>query len=173
MRKRSPMRPDKPRNPELPFAKAIMAWSRRHGISQTAIANELGLKHRAVNRWMLGRAMPRADAMTRLLALAARTDIADAHALAKAGGAEPLMQAFEAAKATQSAPPPPPPQLSPRSLANAVVCDAADALGVPTRQVRPAILAAFLEARRIGATFDAIIAGLEEVSGVSRSIDGA
>jgi transcriptional regulator with XRE-family HTH domain len=166
LRRRRRNRPTRPRNPELPFAKALSAFSARHRLSQAHIAREIGLTQRAVNRWVLGRAAPGAETMARLLTFAARFDVADAHALAVAGHAEPMVQALVAAN--QKPPPvPPAPQLSARSLANAVACEAADALGVPTRDVRPALLAAFVEARRIGATFDALIAGFEEARAAS------
>ncbi|MGH7297063.1 MAG: hypothetical protein ACRELB_19150 [Polyangiaceae bacterium] len=47
-------------------------------------------------------------------------------------------------------PPPPPPPPPAGDVVDAVVCAAADAIDVTPREVRPALMAAFTRARRLG-----------------------
>jgi hypothetical protein len=69
-------------------------------------------------------------------------------------------------------PPPPPPPPSTDEIVDAVVCAAAEAMDLMPREVRPALLAAFARARRLGLGFEAIEKRLEHGSRKSASTPG-
>jgi hypothetical protein len=53
-------------------------------------------------------------------------------------------------------PPPPPPPAPVEDVVDAVVCAAAEAIDVTPREVRPALIAAFTRARRLGLGVEAV-----------------
>jgi DNA-binding XRE family transcriptional regulator len=138
------------------------------GMSQGELGELLGSSRRSGQRWEGGGSSPMPKQLHALSALVHPKDPELAAQIAAAGGSTleqlgivppppppaPLSRPIPpprpppAVSAPAPAPPPPPPP--PEDVVDAVVCAAAEAIDVTPRTIRPALLAAFRRARRLG-----------------------
>jgi hypothetical protein len=136
------------------------------GVSQGELGELLGSSRRSGQRWDGGRSSPMPKQLHALSALVHPKDPELAAQIAMAGGSTleqlgivpppppppaplppiPLPRPPPAVPAPAPPPPPPPPE----DVVDAVVCAAAEAIDVMPRTIRPALLAAFRRARRLG-----------------------
>ena len=134
-------------------------------LSQVELAARVGASRRTGQRWDSGQATPSTDQILQLAKLVYPVDADLAARVAAAGGA--TLEALGLAQ--PPAPPPaalapPAPPAQPATVAappadrmvDAVVCVAADEMGVPPRAVRRAVLAAFTRARELGLGVEAV-----------------
>jgi DNA-binding XRE family transcriptional regulator len=121
-------------------------------LNQEELADRVGSSTRTVQRWEVGRSAP-APFHIHALADAAR-------ALDPALAAQ--LDAFAPRAPAKAADPAPAPALAPSTpvLVDAIVCAAAEAMGVSPQAVRPALLAAFARARDVGLDADSVAAVL-------------
>lgn len=119
------------------------------GLKPSALTRHLGLTARTAGRWKAGDSSPLPRHLRQLALDVQARDAKLAALLAQAGGAT-----------LESIQPRPRPELS--AFADAVVCAAADAMGVTPRAVRPALAAAVARAKSLGVK-------LEELSFSERS----
>jgi hypothetical protein len=119
-----------------------------HVGSQGALGVLLGSSERTGQRWETGRSHPGHDALAHLATLVYPHDASLAAQVAAAMGTN--LVALGIARPPAPPPPPPPPPLPAEDVVDAVVCAAAEAIDVTPREVRPALMAAFTRARRLG-----------------------
>jgi DNA-binding XRE family transcriptional regulator len=121
-------------------------------VSQHGLAERVGSSTRTVQRWEVGKSAPAPWHIHML---------ADAVRALDPALAEQLDAFAPRAPATPADPvPPPPPAPAPPVLVDAIVCAAAEAMGVSPQAVRPALLAAFARARDVGLDVASIAAVL-------------
>src|SRR4051812_33242671 len=102
------------KNNDFLFAKRLAAWCASQRLSQTEVAKALGLTHRTVNRWVVGRTLPTPDALKALLAYVAGFDERAAYGLAVAARVDPRGHGLDPTPAAP-APAAVAPPLAPRS----------------------------------------------------------
>jgi hypothetical protein len=112
----------------------------------------MGSSRRSGQRWETGRATPSYGQMCKMVAMVYPKDPELAAQLAAAVGQSLVSLGIEKPAAPPPAPvvapaPPPPPI---EDIVDSIVCAAADAMNAHPRDVRPALLAAFTRARRLG-----------------------
>jgi hypothetical protein len=142
----------------------------RLGVSQGGLGELLGSSRRSGQRWEGGGSSPMPKQLHALAAMVHPKDAKLAEQIAVAGGSTleqlgivppppppappprtiPLPRPPPAVSAPAPAPPPPQPPPPPEDVVDAVVCAAAEAIDVMPRTIRPALLAAFRRARRLG-----------------------
>jgi hypothetical protein len=125
--------------------------------SQGDFGELMGSSRRTGQRWETGRAEPTPGQVCKMAGMVYPTDPDLAAQLAAAAGT--TLVALGLVK--PPAPPPPPPAPLPppppvEDVVDSIVCAAADAMSVLPRDVRPALLAAFTRARRLGIGIDAV-----------------
>jgi transcriptional regulator with XRE-family HTH domain len=119
------------------------------GVSQGELGERLGASRRTGQRWEAGRAKPGPTELGRLAALVHAEDPKLAAEIATVGGSS--LESLGLVKPTRPAPAAPPPPAPPAEhVVDAVVCAAAEAIGVMPDAVRPALRAAFRRARLVG-----------------------
>jgi transcriptional regulator with XRE-family HTH domain len=128
---------------------------RRMHVNQRQFAEAVGSSLRTVQRWETSRSSPVPAAIHRV-ADAVRPH--DASLAAELDALSPR-PAPPASLVTPPASPERPP-LTDAILLDALVCAAAEAMGLAPQTLRPALLAAFTRAKATGLTIDAVIAGL-------------
>ncbi len=122
-------------------------------LSQGSFGELLGSSRRTGQRWEGSGSYPTRQQLAQLATLLYPKDAGLAAKVAEAAGTS--VQAL--GLVAPPAPPPPPPAPPPTDdVVDAVVCAAAEAMNVMPREVRPALLAAFARARRLGLGFEAI-----------------
>jgi hypothetical protein len=117
----------------------------------------MGVSRRTGQRWETGRSDPSPNQIRKLAGMVYPADPDLAAQLAAAAGT--TLVALGLVK--PPAPPPPPPAPAPppppvEDVVDSIVCAAADAMSVLPRDVRPALLAAFTRARRLGIGIEAV-----------------
>jgi len=120
-------------------------------LNQTELASALGFSARTGIRWAAGHSSLTEDAWRELSRRVHPVDVALAAALARRGQTTLRDLGLEVVKPPIAAPPAPPtvpPELA-REAVDAVVCAAADAMNVVPQAIRPALLAAFVKARKL------------------------
>lgn len=141
----------------------------RLGVSQGGLGQLLGSSQRTGQRWEGGGASPTPKQLHALAAMVHPKDPKLAEQIAAAGGStleqlgivppppppapppRPIPPPRPPPPLAAAAPaPPPPPPPPPEDVVDAVVCAAAEAIDVMPRTIRPALLAAFRRARRLG-----------------------
>jgi hypothetical protein len=123
----------------------------------------MGSSRRSGQRWETGRATPSHSQMCRMAAmvhpanpdLAAQLAQSVGESLVSLGVVKPAPPPV-VASAPVRVPPPPPVE----DVVDSIVCAAADAMNVLPRDVRPALLAAFTRARRLGLGIEAVESAL-------------
>jgi DNA-binding XRE family transcriptional regulator len=138
------------------------------GMSQGELGELLGSSRRSGQRWDGGRSSPTPKQLHALSALVHPKDPELAAQIAMAGGstleqlgivppppppaplARPIPPPRPPPPVSAPAPAPPPSPPPPEDVVDAVVCAAAEAIDVMPRTIRPALLAAFRRARRLG-----------------------
>lgn len=125
-----------------------------HVGSQGEFGRLLGSSTRSGQRWETGRASPSYDQLLKLVALVYPRNPQLAAQLATHLGRDLVSLGI----AAPPAPPPPPPLPPPptEDVVDAIVCAAAEAIDLTPRQVRPAVMAAFARARRLGLAVEAV-----------------
>ena len=119
-----------------------------HVGSQGKLGVLLGSSERTGQRWETGRSDPGHDQLVKLVRLVHPHNAGLAAQVAAAMGTN--LVALGIAPPPAPPPPPPPPPLPAEDVVDAVVCAAAEAIDVTPREVRPALVAAFTRARRLG-----------------------
>jgi hypothetical protein len=148
----------------------------RLGVSQGGLGELLGSSRRSGQRWEGGGSSPTPKQLHALAAMVHPKDAELAAQIAVAGGSTleklgivppspppprplplprlpPAVSAPSPPAPPPPAPPPPappPPLPPPEDVVDSVVCAAAEAIDVMPRTIRPALLAAFRRARRLG-----------------------
>ena len=128
--------------------------------SQGALGSLLGSSVRSGQRWETGRSSPTGAQLQTLAALVYPRNADLAAEIASAIGHNLVSLGIVA----PPAPAPPPPTLPAEDVVDAVVCAAADAIHVTPRDVRPALLAAFARARRLGLSVEVVEKALGQTS---------
>jgi hypothetical protein len=126
------------------------------GLNQRQLADALGASLRTAQRWSVGASDLSDDRLGQLAALVFPHDADLAAELASRGhttlGALGLL--VPAPGAPLPAAEPVRPRPAPEELIDAVVCAAADAKGATPAEIRPALLAAFARAIKLGLTLE-------------------
>jgi transcriptional regulator with XRE-family HTH domain len=129
------------------------------GISQGELGVLLGASRRTGQRWEGSGATPSTQQLHDLARRVYSKDAKLAADIAAEAGSS-----LEALGIVPAALPAPPPAATPappaEDVVDAVVCAAADAIDVLPRAVRPALLAAFTRARRLGLSVEAVESAL-------------
>ncbi len=123
-------------------------------LSQAELGKRLGASARTGHRWAVGRAHPSATQLARLAELVhdANPDLAEV--IADAAGT--TLEKLGLVKPSEGATP----ALTPDRVVDCVVCAAAEAMDVPPKAIRAALLAAFARARELGITVEVMEASL-------------
>ena len=140
------------------------------GMTQQEMADALDSSLRTVQRWTNKESHPSDQQMHKLAALVYPRDAQLAAAIAHAG--ESSLQALGIVRPPPPPPPPPPPQPPPpppgpprpppEEMIDAIVCAAAEAMGMMPNDVRPSLRAAFSRGRRLGMTMEEAARALQE-----------
>jgi hypothetical protein len=132
-------------------------------VSQGELGELLGSSRRTGQRWEGSGSVPMDPQLHQLAGLVHPHDPKLAADLARAGGTtlEKLGIELPPPPPPVALPPPPPPPPPPEDVVDAVVCAAAEAIDIMPRAIRPALLAAFTRARRIGLSVEAVERALE------------
>jgi hypothetical protein len=126
------------------------------GLTQRELADALGSSLRTAQRWSVGHSEPSDDQLGQLASLVFSRDADLAAQLA--ARAHTTVAALGLVVPSSPAPlpvaEPARPRPAPEELIDAVVCAAADAKGVTPAEIRPALLAAFARAIKLGLTLE-------------------
>ena len=147
----------------MPTTMASLLYEARRALSvgsQGDFGILLGSSRRSGQRWETGQALPSGDQLAALAGMLAPRNSALAEQIAKAAGTSLLALGLVKPPAPAPPPPPAPPPLPVEDVVDSVVCAAAEAMRVPPGDVRPALLAAFARARRLGLGIDVVEAVL-------------
>ena len=134
------------------------------GVSQGQLGELLGSSRHTGQRWESAGSIPRDTQLHKLAAMVHPRDPKLAAQLAAAGKSN-----LEALGIVPPVPPPSPvapspvaapPPLPIEDVIDAIVCAAAEAIDVPPKTIRPALLAAFTRARRLRLSVDDVERGL-------------
>jgi transcriptional regulator with XRE-family HTH domain len=123
------------------------------GHTQRSLGALLGVSARTIMRYEAGNAVSYQTDFVKLAPLVYPRDPALAAELARAAGTTLEALGVKTAREPTS-----------RHLVDAVVCAAGDAIDVPVRAVRPALLAAVVRAKELGLGIDDLISGLAPAS---------
>ncbi len=128
----------------------------------------MGSSRRTGQRWETGRATPSFDQLCAMTAMVYPKDPELAAQLAQAVGHSLVsLGIVKPAPAAPSAVTPAAPLPLVEDVVDSIVCAAADAMNVLPRDVRPALLAAFARARRLGLAVETVEGALAARSGVA------
>jgi DNA-binding XRE family transcriptional regulator len=125
-------------------------------LNQADLAVLVGSSQRTVQRWETARTTPAPWHIQRLAEAVRALEPALASDLDKWAPPDPA----RTSKSLEPPPPAPPPATPTPVLVEAIVCAAAEAIGIAPQAVRPALIAAFARARDLGLTPDAIVGTL-------------
>ncbi len=125
-----------------PVSVLLMECRRTLLVSQGELGQLLGMSRHTGQRWETGRSTPSSEQLHKLASLIHPRNAELAARVAAAGGT--TLEALGIAK------PAAPPSPTPVDVVDAVVCAGAEAIDVTPRAIRPALLAAFARARRLG-----------------------
>ena len=131
-------------------------------MSQTELAEALGSSRRTIIRRELGQSSP-VDFELRQFADLVRLEDADlADEMLAAGGLqEPIAAPIAPAAPDEPVPAAITPALPAEYRIDAILCAAADAIDAVPRDVKPAIVAAFVRAKQMGLSIEEVVAALE------------
>jgi DNA-binding XRE family transcriptional regulator len=125
--------------------------------SQGDFGEMMGVSRRTGQRWETGRADPSWDTICEMARRVHPHDAGLAAQLAQAAGTDLVALGLVAPPPPpQPVPPPGPPPPAAEDIVDAIVCAAAEAINLPPRDVRPALLAAFARARRLGIPIETV-----------------
>ncbi len=128
-----------------------------HVGSQGDFGEMMGVSRRTGQRWETGRADPSWNKICQMARMVDPHDAALATQLAQAAGQSLVsLGLVKPPPPPEPAPPPGPPPAAAEDLVDAIVCAAAEAINLPPRDVRPALLAAFARARRLGLAIETV-----------------
>ena len=147
------------------LAKALDRMFDRLQWTQKEMFERTGVSSRTQSRWRREGTAPNAATIAKLLRVVAPLDLEAATWLAKASGVPmPHVAPHASAGATGergAASSDARPDLV-RLSADSIVCVAADAMNLPPSAVRPALRAAFLRARELGVSIEAMAEAMRE-----------
>jgi hypothetical protein len=140
------------------LAGLILQARRALGVgSQGDFGVMMGSSRRSGQRWETGKAYPSGDQVAAMARLVYPHDADLAAQLAAAAGTTLLaLGLVSPAPAPPLPSPAAPPAPAVEDIVDAIVCAASDAMNALPREVRPALLAAFSRARRLGLSIEVI-----------------
>jgi len=128
-----------------------------HVASQGDFGEMMGVSRRTGQRWETGRADPSPNKICEMARLVYPHDADLAGQLAQSVGQSLVsLGIVKPPPPPAPRPPPGPPPAAAEDLVDAIVCAAAEAINLPPRDVRPALLAAFARARRLGIAIETV-----------------
>jgi len=136
----------------------LVAARRILGVSQGELGELLGSSRRTGQRWETTGTKPSDEQWLDLAARILPQDRQLATALALAGGG--TIQALEATAAATTGAPVAAPAPLPPEVVDSIVCAAAETMNVTPGAIRPALVAAFSRAQRIGLSVEQVTRAL-------------